>query len=156
MNVPRIRQEQPQIGWAILLFGAMSLGLAAGLDILNLVSRFDASLTRVFAPPSLATPSLALSRSVVWLASAFLAFALPAVLLHVPGMCRRGIIFLLTICLTLSWGPVLVLAARRPEISIALIAVLWSGLCAIYYAHNHRLPVDNCGLNLVKKKNGTS
>jgi hypothetical protein len=37
---------------------------------------------------------------------------------------------------------VLLLAAHKPEIGVALVAVLWSGFCAMFYTTNHVLPVD--------------
>jgi hypothetical protein len=134
--------DQAHPALAVLLSGTMALGLAAGLDFLKLIARFDAMLTAAFSPEGLEAPTLPLEKTWLWMGTAFLAFALPAVLLNVPGTWRRAIIWGGTFALTVTWGPVLVLAARVPEIGVALIAVIWSGFCAMYYASNHGLPVD--------------
>jgi hypothetical protein len=78
----------------------------------------------------------------LWGGTALLAFLLPAVILNVPGAWRRLVVWGGTLALTLGWGPVLLLAAYRPEIGVALVAVLWSGFCAMFYTTNHVLPAD--------------
>ena len=56
-------------------------------------------------------------------------------------------IWIFTFALTLAWGPVLLLASHKPEIGVALVAVLWSGVCAMFYTTNHALPVDKTPTN---------
>ena len=142
MNKPPPAHDESHVGLAILLSGTMALGLAAGFDYLKLVARLNLVLAEAFSPGGLAAPSLTLGKWALWFGTAVLAFALPAAILNVPGTWRRVIIWIGTLALTLTWGPVLVLAARIPEIGVAVIAVLWSGFCAMYFASNHRLPVD--------------
>jgi hypothetical protein len=51
-------------------------------------------------------------------------------------------LWLTAVVVVAGWAPVLVLAARAPDIGAPLIAVLWSGICAVVYAGNHRMAVD--------------
>ncbi|MGJ8643090.1 MAG: hypothetical protein ACSHX9_06755 [Luteolibacter sp.] len=136
------KNEQPHIGLTIATVGVMALGLATGLKWLGLMSRIDGLLLTAFSPDAMKHPEMPLEPLFLWGATAFLAFALPAVLLNIPGQWRRLVVWGATIALTISWGPVLVLAARMPEIGVALVAVLWSGICAMFYTLNHVLPVD--------------
>lgn len=136
------KNEQPHIGLTIATVGVMALGLAMGLKWLGLMSRFDGLLLEAFSPAAMKHPDKPLEPFLLWGATAFLAFALPAVILNVPGQWRRLVVWAGTIALTVSWGPVLVLAARMPEIGVALVAVMWSGFCAMFYTLNHVLPVD--------------
>ncbi len=136
-------REHPHIGLAVLSAGAMALALAAGLQFLGLMGKMDGFLESLLAPKGMPSPSNSLSSFALWGGSALLAFLLPAVILNVPGLWRRLVVWSLTFALTLAWGPVLLLAAHRPEIGVALVAVLWSGFCAIFYSTNHILPVDN-------------
>lgn len=134
--------DHPHLGLAVLAAGAMALGLAGGLQFLGLTARLDDMFGHLFSPKGMGTPALELDPAVLWLASAALAFALPAVILNVPGLWRRLVIWGGTIALTIAWGPVMILAAHKPQIGVALVAVLWSGFCAIFYTTNHILPVD--------------
>ena len=120
----------------------MALALAAGLRFLGLIGTMDDFLTHFFAPEGMASPPNSLTHIELWGGSALLAFLLPAVILNIPGLWRRLVVWALTFALTLSWGPVLLLAAHKPEIAVALVAVLWSGFCAMFYTTNHVLPVD--------------
>jgi hypothetical protein len=120
----------------------MALSLAAGLRFLGLIGKMDSHLERLFAPEGMAPPPNSLGVIELWGGSALLAFLLPAVILNVPGAWRRLVVWCLTFALTFAWGPVLLLAAHKPEIAVALVAVLWSGFCAMIYTTNHVLPVD--------------
>jgi len=53
--------------------------------------------------------------------------------------------------LTFFWGPVMIIASFKPEIGVAIVAVLWSGFCAMVYAKNHWLPVDRREKSEMKK-----
>jgi len=135
-------KEVPHIGLAVFATGVMALALAVGLGFLKLLGRLDGFLESAILPRGMTAASRSLDPMIIWAATAILAFALPAVMLNVPGAWRRGIVWGGTLALTLSWGPVMVLASLRPEIGVAVIAVLWSGFCAMIYAANHVLPVD--------------
>lgn len=142
MSGKRQARDHPHIGLAVLAAGAMALGLAAGLHFLGLIGKMDGVLGNMFSPKGMEPPPNTLSHIELWGGSALLAFILPAVLLNVPGLWRRLVIWGLTFALTFAWGPVLLLAAHKPEIGVALVAVLWSGFCAMFYTTNHVLPVD--------------
>lgn len=135
-------KEIPHIGLAVFATGVMALALGVGVVFLRIIDRIDGFFESAFQLHGMDAPTRALDAAVYWMATAFLAFALPAVMLNIPGAWRRVIVWVVTISLTLAWGPVLVLASYKPEIGVALIAVLWSGFCAMIYAHNHVLPVD--------------
>jgi hypothetical protein len=136
------QNDHPHIGLAVLSAGVMALALSAGLSFLGLMGKVDGFLESLLTPQGMAAPAKSLGPIALWGGSALLAFLLPAVILNVPGLWRRLVIWSLTFALTLAWGPVLLLAAHKPEIGVALVAVLWSGFCAMVYTHNHVLPVD--------------
>ena len=146
--------DHPHLGIAVLSAGAMALGLAGGLQFLGLMARLDDYFGRLFSPKGMDAPPIALDPAALWLASAVLAFALPAMILNVPGLWRRLVIWSGTVALTISWGPVMILAAHKPQIGVALVAVLWSGFCAMFFTTNHVLPVDSEEANPQQKENG--
>lgn len=135
-------RDHPHIGLAVLSAGAMALALAAGLRFLGLMGKMDGFIESVFSPKGIASAPNSLSHIELWGGSALLAFVLPAVILNVPCLWRRLVVWGFTFALTLAWGPVLLLAAHKPEIGVALVAVVWSGFCAMFYTTNHVLPVD--------------
>lgn len=147
--------DPPHIGLAVLSAGAMALALSGGLQFLGLMGRLDEMFASVFSPPGLNKPALALGPAVIWLSGAALAFALPAVILNIPGAWRRLVVWGGAVALTVSWGPVLVLAAHKPQIGVALVAVLWSGVCAMFYTTNHVLPADSGDATRQPKNDGT-
>lgn len=136
------RNDHPHIGLAAFSAGAMALGLAAGLLFLGLMEKVNGFLQGMLTPKGMEPPVNALSDAAIWGGSVFLAFILPALILNIPGLWRRLLVWGLAFALTFAWGPVLLLAAFKPEIGVALVAVAWSGVCAIFYTTNHVLPVD--------------
>lgn len=136
------KREQPHVGVAVVAAGGMALALALGLKWLGLMGVIDRFFLRIFSPEGMKVPELSLMPGVVWTCAGVLSFLLPAVILNVAGVWRRLFIWGGTVVLTVSWGPVLVLAARVPEIGVALVAVMWSGFCAMFYTIHHELPVD--------------
>lgn len=135
-------KDHPHIGMAVFFTGGMALALAAGLRFLGLMGKLDGFVESLFLLDGMPSPSASLSPVQLWGGSAFLAFLLPAVILNVPCLWRRLVIWGFTFALTLTWAPVLLLAAHKPEIGVTLVAILWSGFCAIFYSTNHLLPVD--------------
>ncbi len=134
--------DHPHIGLAVLSAGAMALALAAGLQFLGVLAKLDALLEGMFSPGGMNPQPQSLDPILLWGGTVVLAFVLPAVILNVPGAWRRLVVWGGTIALTLCWGPVLLLAAHKPGIGVALVAVLWSGFCAMFYSTNHVLPAD--------------
>lgn len=135
--------DHPHIGLAVFSVGVMAIALSAGLCFLGLMAKVDGFLEGLLAPQGMAAPVKSLGPIALWGGSALLAFLLPAVILNVPGLSRRLVVWGLTFALTFAWGPVLLLAAHKPEIGVALVAVVWSGFCAMFYTTNHILPVDH-------------
>lgn len=135
-------RNHPHIGVAVFSAGAMALALAAGLQFLGVMAKLDAVLERMFSPVGMAAQPQSLHPVLIWGGTALLAFLLPAVILNIPGAWRRFVVWGGTLALTLSWGPVLLLAAHKPEIGVALVGVLWAGFCAMFYTTNHVLPAD--------------
>jgi hypothetical protein len=148
--------DHPHLGLAVLSAGAMALALAGGLQFLGLMGRLDEMLGGMFSPKGIVAPAMVLDPLVLWLSTAALAFALPAVILNIPGSWRRLVVWGVAIALTLAWGPVLILAAHKPQIGVALVAVLWSGFCAMFYTTNHLLPVDRPAANPKNPNHGPS
>lgn len=143
------------IGQAVFAIGLMALVLAVGLTFLKLSGRIDNFLESALSPEGMGAASRSLAPVLLWTATAFLAFALPAVMLNISGTWRRIVVWLATSFLTLSWGPVMVLAALRPEIGVPLTTVVWSGFCAMIYGANHILPIDLQAKPRNLKTNGT-
>lgn len=120
----------------------LSILLAVGLGVLRILDRIEhAAAALVLQGKSSDFPKEAPSWA-LWLAAALLAFGLALSILGVSGTWRRSVLWATSVILVLGWAPVLVLAARSPDIGAPLIAVFWSGLCAMVYARNHRMAVD--------------
>ena len=132
----------PHTGLAAFAAGAMALALAFGFDLLHLMDRINPIFAKAFSPKGMGGTLLPLNPWILWVGTAALAFSLPAIILHIPGTWRRMVVWVGLLLLTLSWAPVLILASLTPDIGVAVVAVLWSGVCAMFYSANHILPVD--------------
>ncbi len=120
--------------------GALSLILAVGLHAIGILNHLNEGITNILSegkdlPKSL--PPWAL-----WLAAILCAFGISLGILSVPGTWRRMILWITTMVLVMGWGPVLALAARKPEIAAVVIAAGWSGVCALVYASRHQMACD--------------
>lgn len=122
--------------------GCLSLGLAAGLELLGLLVRVNDGIARIVSRGGAEKFPKQLPDGGVWLTAAFLAFGLAAAMLGTPGPVRRVMLWLSAVVLVGAWAPVLSLAAHGPEIGAPWIATLWSGFCALVYSAHHRLPCD--------------
>jgi hypothetical protein len=122
--------------------GILSLGLAAGLELLGVLARVNAGIARIVSRGGAEKFPQQLPDWGVWLTAALLAFGLAAAILGTPGAFRRVILWLSAVVLVAAWAPVLSLAAHAPEIAAPWIATLWSGVCAIVYTARHRMPCD--------------
>lgn len=122
--------------------GSLSILLAAGLGALGFLERVDQMLSRMVAQGGKVDFPKSLPDGLLWLAAGFFAYGLSFVILSVPGTWRRVVMWLTTLTLVAGWVPVLALAAHAPEIGGPFIAALWSGVCALVYAGNHRMPCD--------------
>ena len=145
-GVTRSRHSHPQPAGHVLAagaaIGAMSVLLAAGLELLGVVARLNEGVAGMVSRGGVETFPLALPGWGIWLAAVGFAFGLAGTLLATPGAGRRVLLWLSALVVVAAWAPVLSLAARTPEIGAPWIAALWSGACAIFYASRHRMPCD--------------
>jgi hypothetical protein len=122
--------------------GSLSILLAVGLSVLGIVDRVNGLIPKAIMPGKAAGFPKVLPEWSVWLAAVVLAFGLAFAILSVPGTWRRLVLWITTAVLVACWAPVLGLAARAPDIAAPFIATLWSGVCALVYAGNHRMACD--------------
>lgn len=122
--------------------GGLSLALAAGLEWLGILDRTDIAIARLVSRGGAETFPKSLHEAWIWLAAGLLAFSLAAAILATPGHWRRVILWLTAIIVVAAWAPVLSIASHAPDIAAPWIATLWSGVCAIVYASNHRMAID--------------
>jgi hypothetical protein len=124
------------------VIGSLSILLAVGLSALRILDRADLAIGSLMSQGKPARFPKALPEWAVWLAVVLLAFGLTFAILNVAGTWRRVVLWITTMALVAAWAPVLSLAARAPDVAAPLIAVIWSGVCALVYAGNHRMPCD--------------
>lgn len=149
-KIPHVRPEGHVPG-PVAAIGSLSILLVAGLSGLGLLDPVDQMISWwVGQWGKMAFPK-SLPDGLLWLAAAFFAFGLAFVILSTPGTWRRVVLWLTTLVLVAGWAPVLGLAAHAPQIGGTFIAALWSGVCALVYAGNHRMPCDEAPESEVKK-----
>lgn len=122
--------------------GSLSILLVAGLSALRILDRVDLLIGRLASNGKAGGFPKALPEWSVWLATVIFAFWLAFAILSVAGTWRRVVLWITALVLIAGWAPVLSLAARSPDIGAPFIAVLWSGICALVYAGNHRMACD--------------
>jgi len=123
-----------------LSIGTMSLVLVVGLDLLGVWNPLDTAATAWTA--RLGDGMRDVPAGVVLLITAIGTYALPLVMLASPQWWRRARLWLSALFLTVGWLPVLALASWKLPPCMPVIAVLWSGLCALIYAQRHALPCE--------------
>jgi len=122
--------------------GGLSIILAAGLKLLEILEQLNSVIARLVSQGSAKNFPKHLLEFTVWAVTGFFAFGLAAAILGTPSLWRRLVLWITSLVLIAAWAPVLSLAAHAPDISAPWIATLWSGVCAIVYAANHRMPCD--------------
>ena len=122
--------------------GSMSLILAAGLELLGFIEHANCMIAGFVSRNGAEKFSKQLPDAAIWIAAWIFAFGLAWAVLAVPGHARRWLLWIATLFMVLAWAPVLSLAAHRPDVAAPFIATFWSGLCAMFYATNHRMPGD--------------
>lgn len=122
--------------------GVLSLGLAAGLELLGVLARVNDGIARIVSRGGAERFPRHLPDGAAWLAAALFSFGLAAAMLGTPGPLRRLALWLSAVVLVAAWAPVLSLAAHTPEIAAPWIATLWSGVCAMVYTSRHRMPCE--------------
>lgn len=125
-----------------MAIGTLAFVLVLGLDALHLVERLDGAIAAFLRHERVFTFQHALPGWAVRLAVALTAYPLAAVMLAVPSVWRRLVLWFSALAFTLAWAPVLALAAYLPQVAGPAIAVAWSGLCALVYSLNHRMASD--------------
>lgn len=125
--------------------GSLSVLLVVGLSALRILDRADLAIGSLMSQGKPASFPKALPEWAVWLAVVLFAFGLAFAILGVAGTWRRVVLWITTVVLVAAWSPVLSLAAHAPDVAAPLIAVIWSGVCALVYAGNHRMPCDERG-----------
>ena len=122
--------------------GSLAVLLVAGLGLLGLLDRMNAAVAALMKSGPAFQAAEPLTGWVVWPATLFVAFGLPYAMLGVPGTWRRIILWASLMAVVAGWAPVLMLAARAPDVGGPFIATVWSGVCALVYAANHRMACE--------------
>jgi hypothetical protein len=125
--------------------GGLSMVLVAGLELLGLLMRMNAGISRLVSREGAETFPKTLPVWCIWLAATGLAFGVAAAILGTPGHLRRGLLWLSAMLLVAAWAPVLSLAAHAPDIAAPCVATIWSGICALVYVSRHDMPADHPG-----------
>jgi hypothetical protein len=120
--------------------GLLSLFLCVGLSLLGINTRMNTALKGLVADQGVGH---SLPSWTIWLGVMVFAFGIPWVLLNVPEAWRRLALWLTMVVVICGWGPVLGLAAYAPDLAAPIIAAVWSGICAMIYSANHRMPCDS-------------
>ncbi len=120
----------------------LSMALAAGLELFGMLERANAGLARLVSRGGAETFAKHLPEWTIWLTAGLFAFALAVAILGTPGHWRRVVLWITATVLMAAWAPVLSLASHSPDISAPWIATVWSGVCSIVYAANHRMACD--------------
>lgn len=126
---------------AVTTIASLSILLAVGLAALGVLGRLNLLVSRLVSREDAGFPK-ALPDGVVWGIAVLFAVGIACAILNVPGTWRRVMLWLSALVLVAGWAPVLALAAHAPDIGAPWIATLWSGVCALVYANNHRMPCD--------------
>lgn len=122
--------------------GFLSTLLVVGLGVLGILDQVNLMISNIVSQGRWMAFPKTLPAWALWLATGLSAFGLSFAILNVPGTWRRVILWITAVLVVAGWAPVLGLAAHAPEIAAPLIATLWSGVCALVYAGNHRMPCD--------------
>ncbi len=142
MNKPKPQLPAGHVLVPAAAMGALSLVLAIGLNALGILARIDALAGRLVPPVDGADFPKHLPGWAVWLAAVVFAIALPLAILGAGTAWRRVVLWVTTLVLVAGWAPVLSLAAHAPAVAAPFVVTLWSGICALVYAANHRMESD--------------
>lgn len=142
----KTRTKPPRAAGNALIGGAaigtLSILLVVGLKMLGILEKLDLFVSKSLSAGQMPVFSKFLPPVAVWLGALLFAFGIAFAILNVPGTWRRIMLWLTALVLLAGWAPVLSLAAYAPTVCAPWIAALWSGICALIYARNHRMPCD--------------
>jgi hypothetical protein len=129
----------------VAAIGGLSLALCGGLSLLGPLERVNAMIAGFVSRGGLQDYPNRLPAWSIWLATVIFAFGLAYAILATAGNWRRVLLWISAVVLVAAWAPVLSLCAHAPAIAAPWIATVWSGVCALVYAGNHRMPCDEPG-----------
>lgn len=133
-------KPQPHPGVAGLAIASMGLVLALVLDRLGVLATMDRGVALWARGFGLEGTTRVLESWIPWTWAVAMTVGLCQAVLHVRGTWRRVMLTMTLLILTLTWIPVLALAAFEPEVSGSLLALLWGGVGSLIYAARHREP----------------
>lgn len=125
-----------------LTIGGLSITLAVGLTAFKAIDRANLWIATLVSRGGREAYPKHLPDGVIWLAALVLAFFVAFAILSTPGTWRKLVVWISAAVLTGAWAPVLSLAAHSPDIAAPWIATVWSGVCALVYATNHRVAMN--------------
>jgi len=127
----------------VLATGSLGMIVAYGLDEMRMLDVLNRRFDLWMQASGVDGLVNRLPGWVVWSATALIAYGLALVILEVPGLWRRLVLWITTLVMVLAWAPVLALCAHEPSIAGPLVASIWSGVCALVYAQRRRMAVDS-------------
>lgn len=133
-------KPEPHPGVAGLAIACMGLVLALVLDRLGVLRSVDRSIGSWVQGFGLDGDLRGLDPWMAWTWAMLMTVGLCQAVLHVRRAWRRMILIMGALVLTVSWIPILALAAIEPMVSGSLIALLWGGVGSLIYAQRHREP----------------
>lgn len=136
------KKHPAHVSSATLAIALMAFGLAAGLDFLGTIDHLNRWFSSGMTKSGLSEGVHTIDPYLLWIGTAFFSLGLTVVMMNVTSLWRRMLIWLFAMAITLFWVPVLLLAAHKPEIGVAVVAILWSGFCSMVYTMNHEMPAD--------------
>lgn len=123
-----------------MAIGAMSLVLAAALEVMGFSNRIDGVVANWISGTGLGGEFRMLPAYAPWIWTVPLVFGLATGMLGSRLNWRRAVLWATTLVLTLGWVPVLALAGYRASITMPVIALAWCGLWSMIYATRHQEP----------------
>ncbi|MBK1827136.1 hypothetical protein [Haloferula rosea] len=133
-------KPEPHPGIAGLAIAMMGLVLAWMLDYLGVLKPVDHALMGWVNGFGLDGANRVLDGWVPWSWAGLMTVGVCQAVVHVRGMWRRLIIVVSAMVLTLTWIPVLALAAFHTPLTGSMIALIWGGVGSLVYAERHREP----------------
>lgn len=126
-----------------LAIGSLSMVLVAGLGILGIPDRANLLVSNLVSRHGTEDFPKAVPEWLVWMMAVVFGFGIAFSILGTAGNWRRIMLLLTALVVVGGWAPVLGLAAHFPAVAAPWIATLWSGICALVYARNHRMACDD-------------
>lgn len=133
-------KPEPHPGAAAVAIAGMAVAVAAVFSLVGLAPRMDAAVAEGLRRFGLEGELRPLPEGWVWSWTVVATVAVCQAMLHVIGHWRRTVIAVLAILLTLSWVPVLALAAYAASLGPVLVALGWGIGSSMIYAVRHREP----------------